>query len=122
MTTTLCATCMPWPCATPATRSGLATDGETALEAIRLHRPSLLLLDLWMPVMTGFDVLERLRHDALGSRLKIIVVSNLGDADSRLEAFEAGASAYLVKGRSLEEMVDLVARTLGESGGLDELA
>ena len=99
-----------------------ATDGDLALEAIRNHKPSLLLLDLWMPGMTGFDVLERLRHDALGSRLKIIVISNLGDADSRLRAFEAGATAYLVKGRSLEELVNLVARTLSETEGLEGLA
>ncbi len=99
-----------------------ATDGGSAMEAIRLHKPSLLLLDLWMPGTTGFDVLERLRHDALGSRLKIVVISNLGDADSRLQAFEAGATAYLVKGRSLEELVNLVARTLSESEGLEALA
>ena len=99
-----------------------AIDGALALEAIRLHKPSLLLLDLWMPGMTGFDVLERLRHDALGSRLKIVVISNLGDADSQLQAFEAGATAYLVKSRSLEELVNLVARTLCEPEGLDALA
>lgn len=99
-----------------------ATDGDLALEAIRNHKPSLLLLDLWMPGMTGFDVLERLRHDALGSRLKIVVISNLGDADSRLRAFEAGATAYLVKGRSLEELVNLVARTLSDTEGLEGLA
>ena len=99
-----------------------ATDGDSSLEAIRTYKPSLLLLDLWMPGMTGFDVLERLRHDALGSRLKIVVISNLGDADSQLQAFEAGATAYLVKGRSLEELVNLVARTLCESEGLEALA
>ncbi len=99
-----------------------ATDGELALEAIRLYKPSLLLLDLWMPGVTGFDVLERLRHDALGSRLKIVVISNLGDADSQLRAFAAGATAYLVKGRSLEELVNLVARTLGDTGEMEGLA
>ena len=99
-----------------------AVDGASVLEAIRAYRPPLLLLDLWMPGMTGFDVLERLRHDPLGSRLKIIVVSNLGDADSRLHAFEAGATAYMVKGRSLDDLVQLVALTLAESEGLEALA
>ena len=99
-----------------------AIDGVSALKAIRVYRPPLLLLDLWMPGMTGFDVLERLRHDPLGSRLKIIVISNLGDADSRLHAFEAGATAYLVKGRSLNDLVQVVTRTLGESEGLEALA
>jgi len=99
-----------------------ADDGRAAIEAVRVHRPDLLLLDVWMPVMTGFDVLETLRHDPMGSRLKVIVVSNLGDADSRLSAFEAGASAYLVKGRALSEMLELVAKTLEDTEGLGALA
>ena len=99
-----------------------AADGLAAIEAVRAERPDLLLLDVWMPGLTGFDVLEALRHDAVGSRLKVIVVSNLGDADSRLSAFEAGASAYLVKGRSLAEMLELVAQTLEDSEGLGALA
>ena len=92
-----------------------ACDGAKALEAVRLHRPSLMLLDLWMPGVTGFDVLEALRFDPAGSRLKIVVVSNLGDADSRLGAFEAGATAYLVKGQSIMDLIKLVSRTLSES-------
>ena len=92
-----------------------ACDGAKALEAVRLHRPALMLLDLWMPGLTGFDVLEALRHDPAGSRLKIVVISNLGDADSRLGAFEAGATAYMVKGRSITDLIGLVAQTLAES-------
>ncbi|MDB5352275.1 MAG: response regulator with CheY-like receiver, AAA-type ATPase, and DNA-binding domain [Planctomycetota bacterium] len=89
-----------------------AIDGQNALDVVREVRPALLLLDLWMPNLTGFDVLDALRYDPAGTRLKIVVVSNLSDADSRLEAFEAGATAYLVKGRSLFEMIALVERTL----------
>ncbi len=100
-----------------------AIDGASALQAVQLHRPALLLLDLWMPGLTGFDVMQALRHDSAGSRLKIVVVSNLGDADSRLEAFEAGATAYLVKGRSLADLIALVDQTLDETlDGLSALA
>lgn len=89
-----------------------ARDGEEALASVREIRPSLLLLDLWMPRLTGFEVLDALRHDPAGSALKIVVVSNLADAESRLKAFEAGATNYLVKGRALSEMLALVAQTL----------
>jgi DNA-binding response OmpR family regulator len=92
-----------------------ACDGAKALEAVRLYRPSLMLLDLWMPGVTGFDVLEALRFDPAGISLKIVVVSNLGDADSRLGAFEAGATAYMVKGQSISELIGLVSRTLSET-------
>lgn len=98
-----------------------AIDGRDALDVLRRTRPSMLLLDLWMPCLTGFDVLDALRHDPAGSRLKIIVVSNLGDADSRLEAFEAGATEYFVKGRSLAEMLALVERTLQMTESADEV-
>ncbi len=98
-----------------------ARDGEEAIRMVRQHRPSVLLLDVWMPTMTGFDVLEALRHDSAGSRLKIVMISNLSDADSRLEAFEAGATAYLVKGRSLGEMLALVGSTLQEDLNLTAL-
>jgi two-component system cell cycle response regulator len=98
-----------------------AADGQTALDVVRSVRPALLLLDLWMPTLTGFDVLDALRHDPAGSRLKIVVVSNLCDADSRLEAFEAGATEYLVKGRSLFEMIALVDRTLAEADAVEDL-
>ena len=98
-----------------------ARDGRMALEVVREVRPALLLLDLWMPNLTGFDVLDALRHDPAGARLKIIVVSNLSDADSRLEAFEAGATEYLVKGRSLFEMIALVERTLAATEVVEDL-
>ncbi len=89
-----------------------AADGIETLDLVRLHRPDLLFLDLWMPALTGFDVLDKLRYDVAGVRLPIVVVSNLGDADSKLEAFEAGATEYLVKGRALADVLQLVEQLL----------
>ncbi len=91
-----------------------ARDGREALQLVRETRPALLLLDVWMPELTGFDVLDALRHDPAGTTLRVVMVSNLGDADSRLEAFEAGASGYLVKGRPLADILAIVHRTLTE--------
>lgn len=79
-----------------------APDGQSALDLIHRHHPDLLLLDIWMPSVNGFEVLDLLRHDPIGNRLRIIVISNLNDADTRLEAFEGGIVEYLVKGISLE--------------------
>ena len=77
-----------------------APGGLEALEAVREHRPTLLILDVWMPRFNGFEVLAALRHDPASSGLKIMMLSNLGDADTRLECFEMGAADYLVKGAS----------------------
>ncbi len=86
-----------------------AVDGRAAIDLVRARRPDLLLLDIWMPALNGFEVLDALRHDPAGVRLKIVVVSNLADADARLEAFEGGACDYLVKGLPLEEFARRVS-------------
>ncbi len=89
-----------------------AAGGLEAIELIRQHRPRLLILDVWMPRCNGFEVLERLRHDPLSAHLKILMLSNLGDADTRLECFEMGVADYLVKGLALSEFRDRVDRLL----------
>jgi CheY-like chemotaxis protein len=91
-----------------------AADGREAIELVRTHRPALLLLDLWMPVLSGFEVLEALRHDPAAARMRVIILSNLSDAETRLEAFGSGAVAYLVKGTPLLVLRDHIERTLNE--------
>jgi DNA-binding response OmpR family regulator len=82
-----------------------AADGRQALETFRQHRPELMILDVWMPELNGFEVLDALRHDSSSTRLKILMLSNLGDADTRLEAFNGGAMEYLVKGVPLNDLL-----------------
>lgn len=89
-----------------------APDGRAALDLIHLHHPDLLLLDIWMPSVNGFEVLDLLRHDPIGNRLRIVVISNLNDADTRLEAFEGGIVEYLVKGLPLEAFLRRVQEIL----------
>ena len=94
-----------------------ADGGLAALELVQEHRPDLLILDVWMPRCNGFEVLERLRHDSLSSRMKILMLSNLGDADTRLECFEMGATEYLVKGLSLRDFAARVADLMADRPG-----
>jgi len=94
-----------------------AVGGVEALDLIRRHPPDLLILDVWMPGCNGFEVLERLRFDPLASRMKILMLSNLGDADTRLECFEMGVADYLVKGLALSEFRDRVDRLLADDPG-----
>jgi two-component system cell cycle response regulator len=98
-----------------------ASDGHGALALVRARRPDLLLLDIWMPALNGFEVLDALRHDPAGARLRVLVVSNLADADARLAAFEAGASDYVVKGLALADLIARVGRALAEAVVTPEL-
>ena len=91
-----------------------ACDGREALTLVDRHRPDLLILDLWMPILNGFEVLDRLRHDPLATTLRVVMLSNLGDSDARLEGFSAGVVDYWVKGLSLEEFLQRVRQILAE--------
>ncbi len=95
-----------------------ACNGREAVELVLAHDPDLLILDLWMPVLNGFEVLEQLRNEPSAGRLKVIMLSNQADADYRLGSFENGAVEYLVKTLSLGEILEHVARVLNEDGFL----
>jgi DNA-binding response OmpR family regulator len=91
-----------------------AADGREAVERVRQQTPDLLILDVWMPRMNGFEVLDVLRNDSAASTMRVILLSVLGDGDSRLEAFAGGAVEYLVKGLGLEEFVIRIEAVLAE--------
>lgn len=92
-----------------------ACDGREAIELVSQHQPDLLILDVWMPGINGFEVLDRLRQEPSATTLKVVMLSNLGDSDTRLEGFSAGVVDYWVKGQSLDEFRDRVRQTLSAS-------
>ena len=76
------------------------------------HSPGLLLLDIWMPILNGLEVLEHLGRSSEAVGLKIIVLSNLSDADTRLEGFALGVEDYWTKDLSLAELCLRIQRLL----------
>jgi CheY-like chemotaxis protein len=87
----------------------LAVDGEEALLKARAEAPDLILLDVIMPKMQGFEVLERLRADPATASIPVAMLSNLGQAEDVQQALKAGAQAYFIKselkGNQLAERV-----------------
>ena len=71
------------------------TDGKQGLDAIRRRRPDLVLLDLRLPVMEGFEVLESLATDP--TRPPILILSNYGDSRMVSRGLQLGARDYLIK-------------------------
>jgi CheY-like chemotaxis protein/nucleoid-associated protein YgaU len=84
-----------------------ASDGRQALEAVREKRPALVLLDVLMPVMDGWEC-ARLLHERYGRTLPIVIVTAGEHARSRAE--EAGADGVLPKPFDVDELLDLVSR------------
>jgi DNA-binding response OmpR family regulator len=74
-----------------------AGDGETALAMLRTERYDIVLLDLMMPGMNGFEVLGAIRNDTALSGVAVILISALDEMDSVVRSIEAGAADYLFK-------------------------
>lgn len=80
-----------------------ATNGTAALEMIRALRPDLVILDVSMPRMDGFSVLERLR--TAGNGVPVIVLTARHDRDDRVRGLRIGADDYVTKPFGLEELL-----------------
>lgn len=91
-------------------RTFLALDGAQALEAIEAHRPDIVIVDLVMPRMTGFDVLSRLRK--MPAQPRILVLSARGREQDVTRAFALGADDYVTKPFSPQELLARVERLM----------
>ena len=86
-----------------------ALDGEIGLELTKREKPDLILLDLILPKLDGFKVLEKLKKDETTKNIPVIVLTNLESESDVERALELGATAYLVKANyELEEVIKKV--------------
>ncbi|QEH37783.1 Alkaline phosphatase synthesis transcriptional regulatory protein PhoP [Aquisphaera giovannonii] len=90
-----------------------AADGGEALAQVRAVRPDLLILDLWMPVLNGLEVVEHLARSSEAVGLRIVILSHQDDAETRLEGFSLGIADYWTKDLSLAELLARIAMVLG---------
>lgn len=74
-----------------------AKDGQRALDLARTERPDLILLDVMMPGMTGFETCAALKKDPLTSAIPVIFVTTLSDAEDEARGFDVGGVDYLTK-------------------------
>src|SRR3954454_19490280 len=74
-----------------------AGDGEEALEAVKAQQPDLVLLDVMMPKLDGFEVCRRLKNDPTLPFMPIILVTAKADSKDVVTGLEAGADEYLAK-------------------------
>ena len=92
-----------------------ALNGEIGLNMAKTEKPELILLDLVLPKMHGFEVLKALKEDAETKDIPIIVLTNLESMGDVAKALELGATTYLVKASyTLEEVVSKIKKALGE--------
>ena len=86
-----------------------AEDGRSGLRAARNDRPDVVLLDVMMPAMDGFEVVRALREDPETKGLPVVMVTSLHDVQDRVRALQAGASDFLTKPVDRAELQATVA-------------
>ncbi len=82
-----------------------ASNGAEALDAAKRKKPDLILLDIKMPGMDGFEVCKRLKADSRSERIPVIFISGLGETDDKVKAFRAGGVDYITKPFQEEEVL-----------------
>jgi len=98
-----------------------ALDGETGLRMAKTKKPDLILLDLILPKIHGFDVLKKLKEENETRDIPVIVLTNLEGLEDVEKALKLGATTYLVKANySLEELLEKIKKALGEESGTSD--
>jgi NarL family two-component system response regulator LiaR len=94
-----------------------AADGRQAIELCVRFRPDLVLMDVRMPGMDGLETTRAIKREHPST--VVLILSAYGDADLLAEALEAGASGYVLKTASLQEITDAIQRVLESASPLD---
>jgi signal transduction histidine kinase len=87
-------------------------DGQAALQAARKNPPDLIVSDVMMPILDGFELLKALRGDEQTRTIPVILLSARAGEESRVEGLEAGADDYLIKPFSARELLARVSGRL----------
>lgn len=98
-----------------------AMDGPTALDIASEVHPDLIVLDVNMPGMSGFEVVEHLKHDEHTQSIPVIMLTALSDVENRVHAMTLGAEDYLTKPFSPRELIARVERRLRSKVQTDDL-
>ncbi len=87
-----------------------ALDGGSAMRAVEEKQPKLILLDLMLPDTTGFEICTALKKDERTRAITVVMVTAMGDAESRQRGMESGAADYLVKPVDADQLMDIVRK------------
>lgn len=92
-----------------------ATTGDAGLEQVMKLPPDLVILDLMLPNVSGFEVLEKIRANESTKDLKVVVFSNLGEEADIKRCMDLGVSEYLVKANfTLDELAEKIRMIVGK--------
>ncbi|MBQ6910911.1 MAG: response regulator [Bacteroidales bacterium] len=85
-----------------------AANGQQALDAVVAKKPDLILLDLMMPGIDGFEVIRRLRADPASADIQIVILSALNSNEDIVKGFNVGANDFIMKPIIMEKLLSCV--------------
>jgi len=94
-----------------------ASGGHEALTRAQIERPDLVLLDVMMPQMDGWEVLKLLRVDEVTAQIPVAMLSARTEARDRVQGLQEGAVDYICKPFSLQELLGKIEAVFREEGG-----
>jgi two-component system alkaline phosphatase synthesis response regulator PhoP len=92
-----------------------ANDGISGLEKIRQEKPDLVLLDVMMPGLSGYEVCQKIKADTALSQIPVVILTAKGQERDREQGLSVGASDYITKPFSPNRLLELVKTMIGES-------
>ncbi|HUG23980.1 response regulator transcription factor [Piscinibacter sp.] len=90
----------------------VAHDGQEALDAMRRHVPDLLLLDVMMPRLSGYDVCERIRESPTWRHVRILMLTAMGGEIEARKGLALGADDYMTKPFATQDLLSRIKRLL----------
>ncbi|HBG81661.1 TPA: response regulator [candidate division CPR2 bacterium] len=97
----------------------IANDGPSGVRLSKENAPDIILLDVMLPLMNGFQVLKKIRKNKDTKKIPVIILTNYGEMDNVTEGFLQGATEFMVKvEHTPEEVVDTVTQILETNGSI----
>jgi two-component system alkaline phosphatase synthesis response regulator PhoP len=90
----------------------VAGEGNEAWRKVRTERPDLIILDVMMPGLSGYEVCERIKADPNLANTHVLVLTAKGQAADREQSFESGADEYVTKPFDIIELIKYVGKVL----------